>query len=260
MSLGFIKPLPLSYFDRVGKEQNEANLQRDQISTWHRIVEDYTRRELTERLDYGRAIFGIVSELAICWNDEYLAGSWRRTFVANLAWCVAEKDALWSLEQLSLEGGRWAPLEGPSWSWLSKLAKVSFFTMTDIKLELVDCQLRHSTLSNGSLIVRATCYELKIRGDWKREVYWMNSNDYMDEKFEFDPWAAADSETFLEALLLGFSGNRAIWIIVERISKTGTKYRRRGLWDKSSTLAEHTNIWIVINDNPGHSFKEVTII
>jgi hypothetical protein len=81
----YSKPLPLSLFNKVEKEQNEANLQRDQISTWHSIVEDYTRRELSERSDYGRAISGIVSELKICWNDEYLAGLWRRTFVTNLA-------------------------------------------------------------------------------------------------------------------------------------------------------------------------------
>jgi hypothetical protein len=82
----------------------------------------------------------------------------------------------------------------------------------------------------------------------------------MDDNFEFSPWPKKDSETFLEGLLLGFSGNRAIGIIVERISKLGTKYRRRGLWDNVATPAEHTHMWIVGNDNAGRSFKEVTII
>ncbi|CZR58838.1 uncharacterized protein PAC_08730 [Phialocephala subalpina] len=129
------KPLPLSIFNKVEKEQNEANLQRDQINTWHSIVEDYTRRELSKRSDYEPAISGIASELAICWNDKCLAGMWRRTLVANLAWRVVDIDLLWAIEQSSIEKGRYPPLEAPSWSWLSKLAKVSFFTMTDIKME-----------------------------------------------------------------------------------------------------------------------------
>lgn len=246
------KPLPLSVFNMVEKEQNEANLQRDQISTWHSIVEDYTRRELSERLDYGRAISGIVSELAICWNDEYLAGLWRRTFATNLAWRVVEKDLLWHIEQIYIEKGRYPPLEGPSWSWLSRLAKVSFFMITDIKLELVDYQLPNSNFSEGSLIVRAACYEFGYSCDWRRDQYWLTCNSYMDDNFEFSPWPKKDSETFLEGLLLGFSGNRAIGIIVERISKAGTKYRRRGLWDNVATAAKHTHMWSVGNDNPGH--------
>lgn len=256
-----IKPLPVSFFDKVGKEQHEANLLRHQINTSHKIVEDYTRRELSERLDYHRAISEIVNGLAISWNDEYLAGLWRRTFVTNLAWRVAEKDLLWSIEQRSIETGRWPPLKAPSWSWLSKLAKVSFSTMTDIKLELVDCQLPNADLSDGSLVVRATCYEFKCVGDWRRDLYWLGCYKiYMDERIEFDPWAKANSENFLEGLLLGFSGNRAIGMIVERVSKAGEKYRRRGLWEKVAIPAEHAKMWTVCNDNPGHTFKEVTII
>jgi hypothetical protein len=54
--------LPPSVFNNIQGEQIEANLQRDQISIWHSIVEDY---------GYDRAISGIVSELALCWNDKY---------------------------------------------------------------------------------------------------------------------------------------------------------------------------------------------
>jgi hypothetical protein len=252
------KPLPLGVFNKVEKEQNEANLQRDQISTWHSIVEDYSRRELSERSDYGRGISGIASELAICWKDEYLDGLWRRTFVPNLAWRV-EKDLLWYFEQSYIEEGRHPPLEGPSWSWLSKLAKVSFFTITDIKLKLVDDQLRHSNFTDGSLIVRAAYYEFGNNcGDWRRDQYWFAYNSYMDDNLKFSPWSKKDSETL--GLLLGFSGTRAIGIIVERISKQGTKYRRRGLWENAATPAEHAHMWDLSNGNAGHSFKEVIII
>jgi len=252
------KPLPLGVFNKVEKEQNEANVQRDQVSTWHSIVEDYTRRELSERLDYERGISGIASELAICWNDEYLTGLWRRTFVPNLAWRV-EKDMLWYFEQSYIKGGRYPPLEGPSWSWLSKLAKVSFFRITDIKLKLVDDQLRHSNFADGSLIVRAAYYEFgNSCGDWRRDQYWFTYNSYMDDNSEFSPWSKKDSETL--GLLLGFSGTRAIGIIVERIAKQETKYRRRGLWENAATPVEHTRMWDLSNDNAGHSFKEVIII
>jgi hypothetical protein len=252
------KPLPLGVFSKVEKEQNEANVQREQVSTWHSIVEDYTRRELSERLDYERGISGIASELAICWNDEYLTGLWRRTFVPNLAWRV-EKDLLWYFEQSYIKEGRYPPLEAPSWSWLSKLAKVSFFRITDIKLKLVDDQLRHSNFADGSFIVRAAYYEFgNSCGDWERDKYWFFYNSYMDDLSEFSPWSKKDSETL--GLLLGFSGTRAIEIIVERISTQETKYRRRGLWENVATQVEHTRMWDLSNDNAGHSFKEVIII
>jgi hypothetical protein len=259
------KALPFSVFNNAEKEQTEANMQRHQISIWHSIVEDYTRRTLSVRSDYGRAISGIVSELASCWNDEYLAGMWRRTFVANLAWHV-EKDALWALEQRSIKKGYHAPLEGPSWSWLSKLAKVSFLPVADIKLELVDRLLLHSSelpysdFSDGSLTIRAACYEFRYNMGWRQFNYWLGCKAYTDDNVEFHPWPKKDSKTLLDGLLLGFSGNRAIGIIVERISETGIKYRRRGLWDNMASSAEHAHIWNMSNVHPGYNFKEVTVI
>jgi len=178
--------------------------------------------------------------------------------VPNLAWRV-EKDMLWYFEQSYIKGGRYPPLEGPSWSWLSKLAKVSFFRITDIKLKLVDDQLRHSNFADGSLIVRAAYYEFgNSCGDWRRDQYWFTYNSYMDDNSEFSPWSKKDSETL--GLLLGFSGTRAIGIIVERIAKQETKYRRRGLWENAATPVEHTRMWDLSNDNAGHSFKEFIII
>ena len=241
------KALPIVVLNNVEKEQIKTNLQRDQINIWHSIVEDYTRRELSVRSDYGRAISGIVSKLAACWNDEYLAGIWRRTLVANLAWRVE---------------GCCFPLKGPSWSWLSKLAKVSFLTVADIKLELVACrvlpssELPYSGFSEGSLIARAACYVFRHGWAGKQAQYWYNCTTYMDDDLKFYLWP---SDT-LECLLLGFSGNRAVGIIVERISEAGTEYRRRGLWYNMDGLADHTHMWQASNDNPGYSFKEVTVI
>ncbi|KAF4636151.1 hypothetical protein G7Y89_g1950 [Cudoniella acicularis] len=222
------KALPLSVFNKVEKEQTKANMQRHQISIWHSIVEDYTRRMLSVRSDYGRAISGIVSELASCWNDEYLAGMWRRTFVANLAWHV-EKDMLWNLEQASIEKGYHAPLEGPSWSWLSKLAKVSFLPVADIKLELVDCLLLHSSklpysdFSDGSLTIRAACYEFRYNMGWRQFHYWLNCKAYTDDNVEFHPWPKEDSKTLLDGLLLGFSVGSYVHVEMNHARVTSAK-------------------------------------
>lgn len=259
------KALPLSVFNNVEIQQTEANMQRHQIGIWHSIVEDYTWRTLSVHSDYGRAISGIVNELASCWNDVYLAGMWRRTFVANLAWHV-EEDTLWALEQRSIKKGYHAPLEGPSWSWLSKLAKVSFLPVADTMLEVVDCLLLHSSelpysdFSDGSLTIRAVCYEFRYNMGRRQFHYWLSCKAYTDDNVEFHPLPKKDSKTLMDGLLLGFSGNRAIGIIVERISETGIKYRRRGLWENVASSAEHAHIWNMSNGHPGYNFKEVTVI
>ncbi|KAH8665266.1 heterokaryon incompatibility protein-domain-containing protein, partial [Tricladium varicosporioides] len=259
------KALPLGVFNNTKKEQSEANLQRDQVNLWHSIVKDYSRRELNVRSDYSRAISEIVGKLASYWNDEYLAGMWRRTLVANLAWHI-EKDMLWYFEQYYLETGRYSPLDAPSWSWLSKIAGVSFLKVEDVRLKLVDCRLLRSSgspcsdFSHSSLTVFAACFEFRYDMRWRQFHYWLNTKAYEDDMFKFSPWPEKDSKIALEGLLLGFSGESAIGIIVERISGPETLYRRRGLWRNKATLADHTHMWNMENNIPGCSFKELTII
>ena len=154
---------------------------------------------------------------------------------------VNKQDLLWSFEQSYIEKGVRSPLEGSSWSWLLKIARVSFLTVADIKLELVECQLPYSDFSDASLTVRAACHEFRYDMGWRQFHYWLNCKVYTDDNLEFHPWPKKDSKILLE---------------VERISKTGTKYRRRGLWNMAS-LADHTYMWNVRDDNPGYSLRRL---
>ena len=259
------KALPFDVFNNQGKQRTEASFQRHQIKTWHSIVEDYTRRSLSVRSDYSRAITGIASELASYWNDEYLAGTWRRTFANDLAWRVVD-DFLGFLEQQSVERGQNAPLEGPSWSWLSKLVKVSFLPVGDVKLQLVNnrslssLKSPNSDSTYGSVTVHAACYEFRYKMEWRYYHYWLGGNPYTDDTSEFSFWPDKDSRALLDGLLLGFSGNRAVGLIVERIPGPGIVYRRRGLWDRMSTPAEHAYVWEMRSGIPGCNFREVTLI
>jgi hypothetical protein len=108
---------------------------------------------------------------------------------------------------------------------LLKPARVSFLTVADIKLELVDCQLLHgselpySDFSDASLTIRATCHEFRYERDWRQFQYWLNCTAYMDDNLEFHPWPKKGSKILLEGLLLGFSGNRAIELIEKGLQR-----------------------------------------
>jgi hypothetical protein len=56
------------------------------LIVWHSIVEDFTRRKLSVPADREAAISSIVAEIGGYWDDVYLAGTWNKTLVQDLAW------------------------------------------------------------------------------------------------------------------------------------------------------------------------------
>ncbi|KAI0325395.1 HET-domain-containing protein [Cubamyces sp. BRFM 1775] len=77
-------------------------------SRWWRIVEDYTRRKLSNPSDRLVAISALAEMFAPTLGPDYLAGLWRRTLLTDLFWSC---DSPCSLEP--------TVYHGPSWSWAS---------------------------------------------------------------------------------------------------------------------------------------------
>jgi hypothetical protein len=92
---------------------------------WHRIVEQYSTRDLTVSTDKLPAISGIASKIKQAAGSRYLAGIWEN----NLA-----SDLLWSANQSALLNAQYfAPdvYHAPSYSWASLSTPVSFYTPDD---------------------------------------------------------------------------------------------------------------------------------
>ncbi|KAF2436003.1 HET-domain-containing protein, partial [Tothia fuscella] len=87
----------------------DSNLSAEH-SIWHRVIEQYTRRELTYPNDRLAAIAGLANAFANHNDDEYLAGLWRRDLPHGLLWAKGYK-----CEELQVPKTNLAP----SWSWAS---------------------------------------------------------------------------------------------------------------------------------------------
>lgn len=81
---------------------------------WYRIIEFYSRTEVTEPNDRLVAISGVVRHCQLALGPEYLAGLWK----SNL-----ELDLCWTSER---GNGRVPNYRAPSWSWASMEGAVSF--------------------------------------------------------------------------------------------------------------------------------------
>jgi hypothetical protein len=152
------RPLPFEIFEPDPLGLSKSSSERRQKAFWHSLVEDYSGRELTLPVDRMLAISGIVSELALCWQDTYLAGLWRKSLVHSLAWRVVNVPANNSTP---------TTLAGPSWSWISHPFKVSFLPLRDITVEILDCTVQllnrdapFGDVASGKLVSKAYCETL----------------------------------------------------------------------------------------------------
>ncbi|KAF1926103.1 uncharacterized protein M421DRAFT_7326 [Didymella exigua CBS 183.55] len=94
-------------------------------AAWHRIVEQYSTRELTMPADKLPAISGIASKIRKATHSEYIAGLWK----SNLAF-----DLLWQRTVPTPTDGDSHALEtwrAPSFSWSSLNAPVTYYTPDD---------------------------------------------------------------------------------------------------------------------------------
>ncbi|KAF5690618.1 hypothetical protein FDENT_3782 [Fusarium denticulatum] len=89
-------------------------------SRWHEIVTAYSACHLTFNTDKLIAFAGIAKIIQSAGNDEYIAGTWKTTIIADLAWWVYKANG-------RLPSGHQATHRAPSWSWLSSDRQICFY-------------------------------------------------------------------------------------------------------------------------------------
>ncbi|KAF5710986.1 hypothetical protein FGLOB1_5210 [Fusarium globosum] len=88
-------------------------------SRWHDIVTAYSACHLTFNTDKLIAFAGIAKIIQSSGSDEYIAGTWKSTIIADLAWWVYKANG-------RLPSGHQAAHRAPSWSWLSSDRQICF--------------------------------------------------------------------------------------------------------------------------------------
>ena len=77
----------------------------DIMATWQKLVDEYTKKELTYETDMLPALSGLASLVQAATGDQYLAGLWRSDLPAALRWVPQDPD--W----------RSPTSPAPTWSW-----------------------------------------------------------------------------------------------------------------------------------------------
>ena len=109
---------PLGYWGQTDAATPDPDLLFRGI--WSGIVGRYSVTSLTKGEDKLVAISGIAKRLQGLFDDEYLAGLWRKSLPSQLLWSVEKSEV-----ETSLQLTRPKPYRAPSWSWASVDQKVS---------------------------------------------------------------------------------------------------------------------------------------
>ena len=212
-----------------------------QIS-WHRVVEDYSRRHLTNLEDRALAIAGVATRISAVTKDEYLAGLWRGRIVEDLCWSRDKR----------FDDDRIAPsrsFRAPSWSWLGLPYPIGYYSSRAnnwrgagkdcfVSISWDSPQIASGEVS-GRLRLRGRMYGLKDVMDkaWAREARSDkreagSKTSYVQSLLHFDSDEPVDSE-----LTVWHSPGMALSLVlqqVERESRSGETdletYRRVGTW------------------------------
>lgn len=147
-------------------------------TAWHRLVEQYSSRELTMPGDKLPAISGIASKIKKATNSEYIAGLWKNNLAFDLLWQRTSVTPL-NKDLYALESWR-----APSFSWSSLNAPVTYYTPGDDEREtwlstitLVDFLVHHTglnilgTVSDASITVRGPTTTATLLGKYTRDTW-----------------------------------------------------------------------------------------
>lgn len=115
--------------------------QQELQQSWHDLIEDHSRLELTYESDIFPATSGLAKELQRVRESKYLAGLWENSLLEDLCWHVA------SWRPARITSGRPTQWRAPTWSWASVTGSVRFTTSAGL---LDPCQVLESICTPAS--------------------------------------------------------------------------------------------------------------
>ncbi|RDL30113.1 uncharacterized protein BP5553_10391 [Venustampulla echinocandica] len=113
-----LKHLDERLFKEVILSTTKTEISPDRFYTsWKKIVEAYSARQMTKEIDKLGALLGLINEGSTFFGgDLYLAGVWRKRICTELLWWVRKPE----------EATRPTYFTAPSWSWASLKAPISY--------------------------------------------------------------------------------------------------------------------------------------
>ncbi|KAI0324986.1 HET-domain-containing protein [Cubamyces sp. BRFM 1775] len=157
---GDVPRLPDAVFHRDRHVAPGSDEWKHIYKRWREIVEDYTRRKLSNPSDRLVAISGLAEIFAPTLGPGYLAGLWRHTLLSDLLWYCGSRCNLKPTVYC-----------GPSWSWASTDHSVSWRDGWETGVpfaEIIRCtvtlhnqKLPFGPVTSASLVLRSSLLPCK---------------------------------------------------------------------------------------------------
>ncbi|EPE32322.1 putative tol protein [Glarea lozoyensis ATCC 20868] len=217
-----------------------GNDKRDlQEWTWSQIIWEYSKRDLTHFEDRLPALAGIASELALVWNDTYLAGFWKRSIMHHLGWFrLVELKNMRPMKKIFQHIDRSQRLGSPSWSWITMPYPIRIdppehidAKLIDSKVELVSETSPFGQISRALITLEARILEAKNLDVIRKESHPASS----DRGIVFDFETPIDRLDDFRLLYLScqagewFGEHRGLFLVVEQ-SALGMFKRVGHIW------------------------------
>ncbi|KAF2188055.1 HET-domain-containing protein [Zopfia rhizophila CBS 207.26] len=161
---------------RKGKRMME-NSMLDAFTVWNRIVDEYTRGQLTYPTDKLVALSGMAKEMCKHTQSEYVAGMWRKHLAYQLLWEVT--GIQWVIRR-----SRPVAYIAPSWSWASMNGHIEgacsvwfpdnreiLIEISDARVELVSKENPFGQVKSGFLRIQGSLAQDGEKDSGKEQTF-----------------------------------------------------------------------------------------
>ena len=159
-----LKKLPMQW--RSVSPSSPASKISEVMALWRKLINEYSKKELTFEMDVLSALSGLASLLHTATGDQYLAGIWRRDLPAALQWVPESPD--W----------RSTTYLAPTWSWAACKKSCPIIyplpSAAQFKVKVLDTGV---TLDGGNPFGRVSDGFLKLKGLVQRGAFNRSSPD-----------------------------------------------------------------------------------
>lgn len=161
--------VPTGTLDTVNDSESLAIVRSLLWKQWVTVVEEYSKRKLTVRIDKFPALSGIANRFATASSDTYCAGLWKTHLLEGLSWIVCDPRGRVEYEYVA-----------PTWSWASSNGPVIIYleeeeiigkNSTRLVSEVLECVIvlenpiaPFGKIKYGSLTIRGAVKQIEWDG------------------------------------------------------------------------------------------------
>ncbi|PVH71172.1 HET-domain-containing protein [Cadophora sp. DSE1049] len=126
---------------------------------WYNLVQQYSRRDLTNPGDMLPAILGVAEQIKKYTGLTYMHGLWKEDLARGLLWTNDWRSHSKVSEEARQQTGE------PSWSWAAMTGYIKYWPKIQPSL-LLDCKLDWNVArsSDRELILRCRCFYVYLQG------------------------------------------------------------------------------------------------